>query len=822
MRKILSTILALLIACSSVISLSSCGATKESQAMTMGQWVTLIADAFGMQNYTQAEPYFAKVDKDDSCFSAFQTCVEWDVLAPSDTITSETPVKWNDVYVSLVNAGAFLDVEAPEKEKVEYAVENFSDTAKKYWGNRYISISEAIPLLDAAQELWANKEFTEKIEKADFGEKVKNNITDEDFEYSQQDNDTITMPLSQFEDMQVGDVYTLPANENNDASINRIASYEVIGDQVKIVNDSNFTEEEAAEYIQEVKIQETSAVDFSKMAGIYDEFGNPIAYTVVDEEVGAEGTSTDFTTPEVNALGKSSGNQTANGTGLFDNVKGALTFKVGDYSVSISTKSNNFSVKLEKTLTKTSNRYRSEKTTAFVSTSFDNMKLTKDIDYSWGKLHAATIKLDYKTTIEGGIEISREQEIGKPSEFGQKTITELATVINQYKDALANINTDVRNSKCDDDIYICRIPFVEGGFASLDFIVKGKVEASGELKIVVEVQGAQGIEYKNGNFRYIKSDGVDVDFIADAKIEVTIGPGVAIQLFKKIALIEIMIDVGVGAAVEFTAHLFDAEGHELYSTKTSLTSEDADKMADDKALTSAEDILAFAESQGGTWKGYQKGMSVALKKGNCMEWKLYPILKIGIDGSSLVGKLAKSFKVTLTVQFLGENSDFGVIKGHIDYPNNITNMINSGSVGGGFKAFLGIGADCVYEYKPWDDAIEKAEDLDGETGDTDYEIPITEKLQVSTIRLFIEKGEKADLRVTGIPEGYTLSDIEVESLDESIAKFDIYKGEVIAQDESGVTALIIQTKDKKHRAFCAITVNESSDIDFSGLEKVTL
>ena len=186
------------------------------------------------------------------------------------------------------------------------------------------------------------------------------------------------------------------------------------------------------------------------------------------------------------------------------------------------------------------------------------------------------------------------------------------------------------------------------------------------------------IEYKNGNFRYIKSDGVDVDFIADAKIEVTIGPGIAIQLFKKIALIEIMIDVGVGAAVEFTAHLFDAEGHELYSTKTSLTSEDADKMADDKALTSAEDILAFAESQGGTWKGYQKGMSVALKKGNCMEWKLYPILKIGIDGSSLVGKLAKSFKVTLTVQFLGENSDFGVIKGHIDYPNNITNMINSG------------------------------------------------------------------------------------------------------------------------------------------------
>lgn len=822
MKRLLSTILALLIACSSIVSLAGCGATKENQAMTMGQWLTLIADAFGMQNYIQEEPYFAKVDKKDPCFSVFQTSAEWEILVPSETITSETPVKWNDVYVTLVNAGAFLDVEAPEKEKVEYAVENFSDTAKKYWGNRYVSMSEAIPLLDAAQQLWAGKEFTEKIEKADFGEEVKNNITDEDFEYSQQDNNTITMPLSQFEGMQIGDVYTLPANENSDASINRIASYEVIGDQVKIVNDSNFTEEEVAEYIQEVKIQETSEVDFSKMAGLYDEFGNPIAYTVVDEEVGAEGTSAEFTTPEVNALGTSSGNQTANGIGFFDNAKGTLKFKLGEYSVSISTKSNNFSVKLEKELSKTSNRYRSEKTNAFVSTSFDNMKLTKDIDYSWGKLHSATVKLDYKTKIEGGIEISREQEIGKPSEFGQKTVTELKTVINQYKDALANINTDVRNSKCNDDIYICRIPILEGGFISLDFIVKGKVEASGELKIVVEVQGAQGIEYKNGNFRYIKSDGVDVDFIADAKIEITVGPGLAIQLFKKIALIELMIDIGVGASVEFTAHLFDAEGHELFSTKTSLTSEDADKMANEEELTTAEDILAFAESQGGTWKGYQEGMSVSLNKGNCMEWKLYPILKIGIDGSSLVGKLAKSFKVTLTIEFLGESKDIGVIKGHIDFPNNITNMINSGSVGGGFKAFLGIGAECAYEYKPWDDTIEKAEDLDGETGDTDYEIPITEKLQVSTIRLFLDKGEKADLRVTGIPEGYTLNDIEVESLDESIAKFNIYKGQVTAQNEAGVTALIIQTKDKKHRAFCAITVNESSDIDFSGLEKVTL
>ena len=50
-------------------------------------------------------------------------------------------------------------------------------------------------------------------------------------------------------------------------------------------------------------------------------------------------------------------------------------------------------------------------------------------------------------------------------------------------------------------------------------------------------------------------------------------------------MIEITIDCGLGASVGMTAHLFDIEGHELYSGSAQLTAADADDLSNEELIS---------------------------------------------------------------------------------------------------------------------------------------------------------------------------------------------------------------------------------------------
>lgn len=808
-------IIALFLAVITLLSmLSGCMSATSDSAMTMGQWVTLIADSFGLQNYVDEDPHFLSVSQNDSTFSAFQAVAEWGIIEPSNEITSTTPVTWNDVLISIVNAGDFLDKSTTDKEKINYAIKEFDPSIRTYWGKRYIKMKDAIPLLDAAQKKWANKVFCEKIEKTVFANTVINNIDNNSLEYIS-NGDIITTTSEELKELKVGDVYTLPANENTSASINRVKNIEYVDDKVIITNDANFNEEEVGNYIEEIKIQETSSPDFTQITGIYDENGNPINFEVDNssaiDDMSAETNDYQFSTLSHTITDSDYEIQQL---GLFDKVKSTLKFKVGQYSVSLTATNNSLGVKLSKEFSKTSNRYREEKKEAYVSTTFKDVELTRDVDYSWGKLHSATVKLDYSTKIEGGIKTERSGKIGNPTEENEETTKSLSSIFNQYKTALSDLKKDVRNSKCDDEIYICKLSFLETGIASADFILKGKVTAEGDIKLVVEVEGSQGIQVKDGKFRFIKTKDVDVDFAAEAKLEVTISPGVAITILKKVALIEFTIDCGLGASVGMTAHLFDIEGHELYSGDAQLTAEDADNLSNEKLYTTPEEIEEFAKQQGGTWDAAEKGITgnITIHKGICLDWKLYPIVRFGISGKSLIGTIAKKFNVSLSVELLGSKTPF--LHGHMDFPNNLKNMLASKSIGDGLSTFLGINAECTYDYTPWDKAIEKIEEADPAVESN--EISRTETISLSTMRVEIKEGNTAQISVTGLPEGYTLKDIEAEIDDSSIATFDIKEGQIAGKKE-GITQIMVKTKDGKYKAFCAVVVTTDKKIDFNGL-----
>lgn len=81
-------------------------------------------------------------------------------------------LKWDEALTTLVNVGNFLSVDSSKKEKINYAIENFDPSIRKYWMNRNIRADKAVSLLSIAQKLWANKEFDHIIEKSKYKENV--------------------------------------------------------------------------------------------------------------------------------------------------------------------------------------------------------------------------------------------------------------------------------------------------------------------------------------------------------------------------------------------------------------------------------------------------------------------------------------------------------------------------------------------------------------------------------------------------------------------------------------------------------------------------
>ena len=819
MKRLIAIQMAILTLCSFL--LSGCSSVKND-TIIMGQWLALIADSFGMENYLEEEPFFKNVNQESEYFYAFQTAAEWGILAPSDEIQATTPVTWKDVLVSLVNAGEFLNDGASDEEKIEYAVNHFDNTIRSYWSDRKIGLADAVRLLDIAQKMWADRKYddSEKIEQYAFADEVMDFTQSESLKYMKDDENRILIPYEEVKDLQEGAVYVLPANEENNASMNRVKSIEIVDGIAVIENDDTFSEKDAEECIQEIRVRETEQLDFSKITGIYDEYGNPIAIERDDSSV--ENTSDTLDNLVAGSLiYRGNEDMSVEQAGLFDSLKGNIKFKTSDgkFDISIKKTSDSISVEATRDFKKIDNRYRSERNQIYGKATFGNVAVTKDIDYSWGKLHSATLKLDFESQLEFGTKKSRETRIGKPLEDGQYGKQYLTTVIKEYKNAIQNFSKEMRNSKCHEDIYICRISIWTVGVASVDFIIKGRITAEGDFKIIVECDSAKGIEYKNGHLRYIKTEEVNSDFVAEGKAEMLVCPGIDVKLFWKINVAELIVEVGAGVSAEMTMHLFDEEGHELYSETASIAVESANELNEEQDTVSAEDIRTVAIESGGDWKNYTPEAEISLMKGICLEWKLYPILRIKLDESSLIGNLARKAKVNLSLDILGE--DTTIANGHIDFPNNLENMLETGMTA---SKLLGIGAECTYAYTPWDKAEEKLESA--EVGEDTLQDSILDNeaklqannLQLSTIRIFLEPGQTQEIKITNLPVGYELSDIEVVVEDKDIAGFSIRDGVVIGKKE-GITKIIVRTKDKMYTAYCAISVVEKNDVQFSELSE---
>lgn len=851
MNKTLKKILAVLLTVTTLLSQVSCGSASGS-SLTMGQWLSMIADSFGMVNYSDETPYFKNVDKNDPYFGAFQAAVEWDIIPAGSTVSSNTKVTWKDALVSLVNAAELADEKKSDDEKFELAVHLFDSSIRNYWAKRNIPADKAVKYLEQATTLWATKTYDTPFEKIALSEKVDNHL-EEKVDYELQElsqnypemkpgEEVVIIPLEQknsdvdFSSLVPGDVYTLPATDSANASINKVKSVEIKDGNVVIVNDSNFTQDEAMEYIEELVIQETTEPDFTKVGGIYDEYGNPVS-------IEASSGNNPFNFKE-NA--KSLLPSRIASSGLYDNIarqckfidgmNASVTFKVKgkdglDWSIKLTGTTKSVSLEISKEMKKITSRYKEKKYEAFGKVTFSDIKFTKDIDYSWGTLHSASLRLDYCTTFEGGFKATRTDNIGRPLTKEQLGGQNVANVINEYKTAITDVFKDVNKQYAKEEIYICRIHLLGNSLASVDFIIKGKVEVSGEIKLVIEIEGSSGVEYKKKNMRYIKESHRDINFVADAKIEATIGPGFAVNILKHLIVAEATIDLGAGFSLECVMNIIDSRSHKLGEVKGKLDGESARDFTLTNCVVPALSILEYAEENGMTDSTLKGDEEIEIMPGFCFIWKLYPIVRIGLS-DGILKAICDKLSLKVSIEVVGSKNV--CLQGHYDYcpalhmTTNILEALKADNALTAIKELMGIDHKCSFDFVPFEAYTAVNESLDAKESETaqpesDYDgVYWGTQIILSSSKMIIKVGETQVLELQELPDGYKTSDLIIEAsnyeyIDSSgktkkvpagdVIDFDLGRGSVKGL-QPGQIIITVKTKDEKHFAACSIWVTE--------------
>lgn len=241
---------------------------------------------------------------------------------------------------------------------------------------------------------------------------------------------------------------------------------------------------------------------------------------------------------------------------------------------------------------------------------------------------------------------------------------------------------------------------------------------------------------------------------------------------------------------------------------------------------SAESLNEFAISKGGAWNNYNsfKGSSVASNSGICFEWKLKPVIKVGIGSTTLVGKLLDNLKIDASLDIV-KWLDIPSLKGHYDIGDGVSiidqiaSLQSSGwqKAGDIGKTLLGIDASCSLTYQPWDEAVEEIE-TELETNVTE-EIETTDQIILSTYYVELNIGESQSITITGLPDGLKPGDVQGKVEDESIATFDQKTGSITAL-APGSTKLLISAEYGKntYSGECAINVIDDTAVEYEGIK----
>ena len=783
MRRFLAAFLSLVMLMGCFFGLAGC-ASNNQDTLVVGQWLSMINEAFGMQDYTSDKPYFSNVTTDNPYFKAVQIAAEWEIVEQDRDIDVTKPLTWEDALLSLVNAGSFVSSSATAEEKIDYAIAHFDSSIREYWMNRTISADQAMLLLATAQEQWANREYTEKVEETKYAEGVLDftqeaNLVDE---YAVKDGQII-IPISENAGIKEGDVFVLPANENTLAD-NAHKAKSVVCDEsyMYVTVDDDIDLYDIAE---EIAVEETLKPDEENTV-ILDGNGNILS----------EGSAV------VPQAGLSTGHKAGTllgppaGTNIVKTkFSNAHTFTVNGWEVELKY---NLDGKFDLAATvKTPNlldvdKQSNKELKGSVALSVSDLKVTNKIDYKWFKLREASLRVDYSSSASVSLTY-------KDAPFDKVLAPKLSNGNGKYLTNLKNSVLKDKKAKGNGakTIKLCSVNIYSIGVARVCLDVNLRVGVEGSVSVSITEHGTKGLEYKNNKLRSINVSDKDVDAQVKAKIEGTFGIGPALYTVGlKKPILGVQATIGAGAKFTYTLHLADSENHLLEESKSSDILPEADGVLETMDLYAEEEaIKAIAEAQGCTYVKETSG-DVKLHIDRCADITVYFILKLELTDTSYAAELLGG-KIKVSWEIFSDKN---------------AKLMNIHCENGDWlKAFANIAFGkeandnrCTLTYTPFDSqAAEESSESDTESGENNT-ILQGDSIILSEIKATLSPGDKYYIAVSQVPKGYTLDDLTCYSSNKDVIDIDS-NGVAVAKAE-GSSVLTVATTDGKFKAYCAVTV----------------
>ena len=788
MRRFIALIISLSIILGCLASLSGCS-RSDNQTVKMGQWLSMINEAFGMDSYVQEEPYFSNIDKNNTYFEQVQVATEWEVINTAQKIDVNKSITWKEALVSLVNAGNFTSLDSTDDVKIDCAIEKFDSSIRKYWMNREIKYSNAIVLLATAQRLWANRTIENRVEEVKFKDGVKDFSENKEIaENYVIDGNTTVLSSTKDVDLKAGDVYVLPSNDKSIGT--KVYKVESVSQENGKLYINNSDDIDLYDIAEDIFLQET-IVPTAQNTVFYDANGNVlsngVASVVPQSNINSK--------PEIVNLLATNTNATVQ---PLASSKMKHEFKVGDWKVSLSYKLDG-SLDLDVVVGKSvKDEWEWE-----VGVGLDDVKVTNEIDYSWFKLKSASVRVDYETSLSFKASTDEKivNKVAAPYNNGNgKGLTNLKkAAFKNAKEAGGNGAQTIKLFSMDVwSIGVARVCL------DVNFVVK----VDGSFEITITNHDSKGIEYKNNNIRFINTSDKDIDISAEAKIEATLGIGPALYTVGlKKPIIGVQGKFGAGAKASIVLHLVDSENHlieeasaEDYPPEVYRTLMDAD------ITTDVESIQRAAEAQGGTYSTETSG-ELKLHTDVCINISMYWIIRLEVTDTSYAAELLGG-KIKLSKEFLGEkNGKFGYA--HIENFDFISGFSNAV-----FGSAASSADQCTKKYKPFDDAEEKKEDENDTQNDNDSIIK-GEQIVLSEMRASIAVDQKYYVIVQQIPKGYDVKDLKIKVENSKVASVD--ENGVVLGKEPGSTVITVYTSDNKFSAYCALTVTDPSKVELEPL-----
>lgn len=728
--------------------------------ITKGEWAEILGTYFGMDSCLSDTPYFSDVTAANAIFPYVQSCTEWEIFDNSGD-------KFNPNDYATVEFIVDSAVKASEADystystTLEYAKSENIEIGKS---SSYVTIPDAIQVVEWAFEVYENKEFTEY-------ENVKYN--DEIIpmaDVSADDNGTIILN-SNDGNVSEGDVIMTQGTEENPFGVARKVSAVTYAENGEVILET--VEPDIGDIYE--------GLDFAYVGTVTD------ASTVKT----AEGVVLEGVTPV------SSGDIISNKSQA-TTLTYSLPTKDTAKAQQLASKGKNlsFSVKLSKggkvTYSPAFNELKasiekgdnSEAEKEAARKLLDKVGFLKPMGSGTSDLGIGdkTVKVEATDKYTAGWEIEGKLALKNfyiETELKTKKAFGIPYGIDSFE---YEIHYEVESSlkfdgKLEEEIAIATLPIPLGGSGiTIEVEIFAKASLNGDLEIVQSIANTSTVKYtdKNG---YKKTQSSQCERGAELSVSFKVGfGGKATLKAVGIKLIDVKLDVGIGAETSFAklTWVVRYEG-ELYKYSGNVA-----------RVSGAEQEIVF-----------------------CMDGTIYfPTISLSIGTSN--GTLANKLGIKFTWKIMdksGATFKSQILSLHYE-PSN-----------GGFVDQCILDTLKVFEEDVTPNVVEKDDEnqtdnkIDNKTG--------SDVMDISQYAVSLDVGESTKISVTTLPYGYTGFDVEWISEDTSIIEVSNIKSDEklascqITAVSPGIASITVNTSDGKHPLRCTVIVKENGDVEYT-------